>query len=96
MKSLQNDYADLQNVNDQLEMDGAARESELKTELARLVEKEEPRKEEQQNEEGKEREVELQKRVLELEQALRQQMEKVKNFMVSTQTCKEYQRYYRV
>ena len=73
LKSLQGDYSALQNAHDRLESDGAARESELKSQIARLVEGE--KKEEEDKEGRMEREktvAELQKRVTELEEALRE------------------------
>ena len=74
LKSLQGDYSTLQDVHDQLERDGVTRESELKSQIARLVE-EEKQKEEEGKKGRMEREktvAELQKRVNELEEALRE------------------------
>ena len=69
LKSLQGDYSALQNAHDQLERDGAARESELKCQIARLVEGEEQRGEEEKvgRMEMEKTVVELQKRITELE-----------------------------
>lgn len=66
MKSLQGDYSSLQEAHDQLEAKGVARESELTSEIARLVETEQQRKEEGRDEEG------TKQRISELEEALRQ------------------------
>ena len=86
LKSLQGDYSALQNAHDRLESDGAARETELKSQIARLVEGE--KKEEKGRMESEKTVAELQKRVTELEEALREaetrlhEKNKVNNFIV--------------
>lgn len=65
LKSLQGDYSSLQDAHDQLEAEGAARESDLKSEIARL---EQQRKEEVELRDGEG----TRQRINELEEALKE------------------------
>ena len=81
LKILQGDYSSLQNAHDQQEEEVAARESKLKSEIARLEEREKQRVEKKEG--GDRTEREWQERITELEEALETHLqEKSKLFEV--------------